>query len=244
MSGQEGITTSVIESGKGMAHQSAMLTAEDIRLELIRQLDAKKLSGAQVARELNIAPARITEMRKGRRQVQQNEMKPLAKLLGLDKTITIKATYEITNLGKVAQGVWLEETLSSGEECKTVAYDRMQGDPSPDHLFAVTPEGESMNLRFMPGTQLICRRTPFGNGIYNSGDYVIVQRKAHELVELTVKRLEIDDAGQHWLHSESSDERYKEPWPVGSPSVDHHDDTEIAVVAKVIRAVQDFERRA
>lgn len=244
MLGQVNNTIFVIEGEKNLAHGVSMLTADQIREELVRQLETGKLTGAQVARVLNIAPARVTEMRKGQRRVQQNEMESLAKLLGLDNSVAVQATYEIPNLGKVAQGVWIEETHPLGDERKTVTYDRMRGDPPPEDLFAVTPEGNSMNLRFMPGTQLICRRVSFGSGSYSAGDYVIAQRKAHDLVELTVKRLEIDADGQYWLHAESSDERFKEPWFVGKPDPDQHDDTEVAIVAKVIRAVQDFERPA
>lgn len=222
-----------------------MLTADDIREELIRRLDAKTVTGAQVARALCIAPARVTEMRKRERKVQQSEMQPLAEFLGMVEAAPmgrpIAGVKEIPNLGKVAQGVWLEQSELDPDLQETVAYDQRRGDPPPTDLFAVTPEGNSMNLRFMPGTQLICRKVPFGSGIYLSGDYVIAQRNAHELVELTVKRLEIDGDGVHWLHSESTDERFKEPWRVGSADDNHHDDREVSILAKVIRAVQDFE---
>ena len=60
-----------------------VLTADDIREELIRKLDAKEVSGVAVASVLGIAPARVTEMRKRTRQVQQREMQPLAVLLGM-----------------------------------------------------------------------------------------------------------------------------------------------------------------
>lgn len=223
-----------------------MLTADDIREELIRRLDEKKVSGVAVARALCIAPARVTEMRKRERKVQQNEMRPLAEFLGMVEAppmgFPIAGLKEIPNLGKVAQGVWLEQSELDPDLHETVAYDQRPGDPSPTDLFAVTPEGNSMNLRFMPGTQLICRKVPFGSAIYLSGDYVIAQRQAHELVELTVKRLEVDEDGIYWLHSESTDPRYAEPWQIGKPDESHHDDNEVSILAKVIRAVQDFER--
>lgn len=241
---QPSITISGMESDFSSAHGLDMLTANEIREELIRQLDNGTLTGAAVARHLGIAPARVTEMRKGERQVQHKEMRKLAGMLGLLDTEPVRVSYDIPNLGKVAQGVWLEESHSEAEKMEKVTYDRMQGDPPPTDLFAVTPEGESMNLRFMPGTQLICRKVPFGSATYTSGDYVIAQRKAHDLVEMTVKRLEIDDEGQHWLCSESSDPRFQEPWLIGAPSEDHHDDNEVCILAKVIRAVQDFERRS
>lgn len=221
-----------------------MITADQLREELIRQLDAGLIKGAAVARKLGIAPARVTEMRNLTRQVQQKEMENLAKILGLLDTQQIYGSYDISNLGKVAQGVWIEASQTNTDNLPSVTYDRMRGDPPPSDLFAVTPEGTSMNLRFMQGTQLICRKVPFGNGTYKSGDYVIAQRKAHDLVEMTVKRLEIDADGQHWLHSESSDPRFQEPWLIGKPDGDYHGDNEVRVLAKVIRAVQDFERHS
>ena len=239
---QEEITESVIAREFPAAHDGEMLTGHEIREELIRQLDEGKIKGAAVARALSIAPARVTEMRKRDRQVQQKEMEPLARFLKMSVGEQVSKTFEIPNFGKVAQGVWLEEAHSEGEQYPTVSYDRMRGDPPPTDLFAVTPEGTSMNKRFLPGTQLICRRVPFGGGSFKEGDYVIVQRKAHDMVELTVKRLEVDEQGRYWLHSESSDERFKDPWMIGSPDTDHHTDEETEILAKVIRAVQDFER--
>jgi len=242
----EEITKPVIECGFRSAHLAEMLTADQIRDELICQLDAGLIKGADVARALCIAPARITEMRNEKRRVQQSEMAPLAELLGMTEKgaseTKIESVYKIANLGKVAQGVWLEEDSIEPDEQQTVFYDRMRGDPPPVDLFAVTPEGSSMNQCFLPGTQLICRRVPFGSSDYKPGDYVIAERKAHDLVEMTVKRLEIDNDGNYSLHAESDDERYKQPWPIGKPDRDQHDDQEIRIIAKVIRAVRDFER--
>lgn len=240
------ITKSVIDCGLRFPQAAEMLTAHDIREELIRQLEAGKFTGAKVAALLSIAPARVTEMKNRRREVQQREMVPLATFLGMvdqhEAGSPIESVYQIPNYGKVAQGVWLEESEMDPDGHSTVAYDRMRGDPPPTDLFAVTPKGTSMNLAFMPNTQLICRKIPFGSGEYRPGDYVIAQRKAHDLVEMTVKRLEVNDDGTHWLHSESTDEKYREPWPIGAPDENHHDDREIRILAKVIRAVQDFER--
>jgi len=223
-----------------------MLTHDEIREELIRQLDAGEIKAVTVARKLNIAAARVSEMRKRDRRVQQDEMQPLAELLKMTPASPtnvrpVEATEEIANWGKVAQGVWLEQT--DRDEFETVPYDRFAGDPGVEDLFAVTPEGTSMNLVFLPGTDLICRRTAFGDGRWKTGDYVIAQRTAHDLRELTCKRVEIDDDGEFWLHSESSDPKFAEPWKIGKPTEDHHLDSEIQIVGKVIRAVQNFERR-
>lgn len=60
-----------------------MLTADEIRDELIRQLEAGSVKAADVARHLKIPPARVTEMSKRGRRVQGHEMRPLAEFLGL-----------------------------------------------------------------------------------------------------------------------------------------------------------------
>ena len=241
---QAEITKPVIDSRLRFPQFTEMLHHDDIRAELIRQIDAGEIRQAAVAQHLSIAPARIAEVRKGTRRIQQNEMPALAELLGMVepdrlRLSPVESTADIPNLGRVAQGVWLEEESSDGE---TVSYDRLKQDPPPTDLFAVTPEGSSMNLRFLPGTRLICRLVPFGIGKFQPGDYVIARRTAHDLHELTCKRVEVDDEGVYWLHSESSDEKFAEPWRVGRPDSDHHDDMAIEVLGKVIRAVQDFER--
>lgn len=236
------ITKTVIDTRLRFPHVIDMLTAEAILAELIRRLDAKELVGADVARHLRIAPARVTEMKKGERRLQQEEMQPLAELLGLVERDPLSDSaignpYMIPHLGKVAQGVWLEQSTED-EPLEPVPYDRFRGDPAPGDLFAVTPEGTSMNLRFPAGSRLICRRVPFGHANIRSGHYVIVSRTAHDLRELTCKRLEIDSDGNYWLHSESDDPRFRDPWFVGQPDDGHFTDMEVAIEGKVIRAIQ------
>lgn len=221
-----------------------MLTHDEIRDELVRQIDSGKLKQADVARHLGVAPARIAEVRKGERRIQQDEMPKLAELLGMiepdpTRRLPVESVSLIPNWGRVAQGVWMEQT--EADEDNFVTYDRLRNDPPPTDLFAVTPDGTSMNLRFLPGTHLICRRVPFGIGQFKSGDYIIARRTAHDLYEMTVKRVEIDRDGVYWLHSESSDDKFQEPWRIGRPDTDLHHDVEVEVIGKVVRAVQDFE---
>jgi hypothetical protein len=250
MIAQAPITNIVIDSPLRFPQCTPMLTADHLREELIRQLNHGQLTGADVARELSIAPARVTEMKRRTRKVQQEEMLNLAKLLGLEQSgespRLVEKVFEIRNMGKVAQGVWLEESPfgDDPDEVEYVPYDRMMGDPAPTDLFALTPEGTSMNLAFLPGTQLICRRIDFGDGGAEPGEYVIVERTAHDLVEMTCKLLEIDKEGVFWLCCESSDPKFEgQRWRIGRPSEDHHDDQETRIVAKVVRSVRNHEKR-
>lgn len=225
-----------------------MLTADDIREELIRQLDSKKVSGVQVARALSIATARVTEMKKRDRQVQQKEMQPLAALLGMvdaaPRVTEVQSVTPVQNWGKVAQGVWLEQSEIDPDDVTFVAYDRLPGDTAPLELFAVTPEGSSMNQLFMPGTQLICRKIGGTDEWMLDGNLVIAERTNHDLREMTCKRVRRDGQGRFWLHSESDDPRFAEPWLVGKRGDGEHTDIEVRVIGKVIRAVQNFERLA
>lgn len=250
MSAQALFTNSVIYGSLRLPQLTGMLTHDQIRDELLRQLEAKKITGAEVARKLGIAPARVTEIKKDERRIQQDEMPILAEMLGLSDTSAppvqpIVSLNEVPFLGGVAQGTWLEQSMivEDQSERKTIAYDRMAGDPSAEDLFAVKPKGTSMNLAFPdPRTILICRRIPFANGDFKPGDYVIAERTAHDLMEYTCKRVEMDDDGFYWLHSESDDPRWQEPWRIGKPDEDFHSDQQVSVIGKVVRIVIDFER--
>lgn len=224
-----------------------MLTADAIREELIRQLEAEKVENKQVAIHLGIAPARVTEMKNRTRRVQQREMQPLAELLGMSKpepkVTPVQSVEPVKVWGKVAQGVWLEETEPDAAPVKYVEYDRLPGDTAPVELFAVTPDGTSMNQAFLPHTELICRRIGGTDGWVFDGDYVIAERTNHDLRELTCKRVRKDGQGRFWLHSESDDPRYKEPWLVGKKGDGEHTDNEVRIIGKVIRAIRDYERR-
>lgn len=241
---QEEITIPVIDGSFLWAHQAPMLTHDEIKAELLRQIDNGTAKQADVARHLGIAPARINEIRKGTRRIQQDEMPKLAIFLKMREPdvnrFPVQDYVRIPHWGKVAQGVWLEQSQSEPDG-DFVIFDRIKGDPPATDLFAVTPEGTSMNKRFPEGTRLICRSVANGDGSFTSGSYVIVQRLNHDLREMTCKRVEVDGDGVFWLHSESTDPRFAAPWRIGKPSEMHHDDTEIRVIGKVIRAVLDFE---
>lgn len=242
---QGGITISVVDTALRFSHPIVMLSHDEILAELIRQLDARMVKVKDVAVRLGIAPTRVTEMRHGRRRIQQQEMPALARLLGMEDddlltTTRVTRTIEIPHLGKVAQGVWLEQSFVEPDSLESVSYDVRPGDPGPADLFAVTPEGLSMNLLFPPGIQLICRRVPFGFAELRAGDLVVVERTNHDLREMTCKKLKIDAEGAYWLHSESDRPEFQDPWFVGKPDANLHIDTQITIIGKVMRGVIDY----
>src|SRR3546814_790183 len=84
---QEAITKTVIDRLFAISQCRLMLTADDILNELIRQIDAKKVTQADVARHLGIPPPRVKERHKLTRLVQQREMKSLANFLGMEGAV-------------------------------------------------------------------------------------------------------------------------------------------------------------
>ena len=149
----------------------------------------------------------------------------------------------VPHLGEVAQGIWLERSFAGPERAEYVPYDRRAGDPAAIVLFSVTPKGKSMNLRFRdPGVRLICHRTPFAVMAYQSGDLVIVERQAHDLCEMTCKRVDIDGEGVFWLRSESDDPAFSEPWRIGAAGDGSDQDVNIQIIAKVLRGEIDYGR--
>lgn len=149
---------------------------------------------------------------------------------------------EIPWLGKAAAGVWLEQSFRDPDTSDTVPYDRLAGDPGPDNLFAVTPEGDSMDLKWPDPVRLIFRWVKFGFADVAPGNYVLVERESHDLYEMTCKRLEIDpETGDFLLVSESSNPKFRDPIRVPrSPEDGEHVDTGINVLGKLVRAVQEY----
>lgn len=227
-----------------------MIEHDALLAELIRQIDDKRIKQADVAAALGIAPARVAEMRKGDRRIQAREMAPLARFLGVDGAEpppivkTVQSSTSIPVLGKVAAGVWLEQSVDDPASRRFVPYDRLPGDPGVADLFAVIPEGASMNKTFPEGIVLICRRVPFGFAEVAAGDLVIVEREAHDMREMTCKRLALDEeTGDFLLLSESDRPEFQKPIRV--PRSDENEDVDngVTIIGKVERGVLDFARR-
>jgi SOS-response transcriptional repressor LexA len=222
-----------------------MLSHDEILAEMIRQFEAGKITLAQVARHLTIAPARVTEMKKGDRKIQPTEMHKLAEFLGMTSVPTptqaIESIRKIPILGKVAAGVWMEQTYVDEDFIETIEYDRLPGDGNPEDMFAVIPEGASMNQTIPANMILICRRVPFGFSGFKENQLVIVERENHNLREMTCKRLKYSESGDFLLCSESDRPEFAEPFFV-KRSTDHEFvDMEISIIGVVIRGVVDFQ---
>lgn len=139
--------------------------------------------------------------------------------------------------GSVQAGVWREQSDWSAAE----RYDVKFG-PSARagaDRFGLRMEGLSMNKTILPGSDLECYRIGKAGIRAEPGSLVIVARNAHDLVELTCKRL--DMIGDEWvLRCESTEPEFQDVIPIGKPDDGMFTDEEIRVVGVVAAAKQDL----
>lgn len=141
-------------------------------------------------------------------------------------------------LGSVQAGLWLpvEETFSDTGNAVNVTDDACPGDRG---YFALIVEGTSMNLRFPPGTTLLC--CPLAEfPELRDGLYVIVRRTRHGDAEITVKRFHETEEGRY-LMPETSDPRWSGPVKYDPEDERLFDDggiPAIEIIAVVVSSVQ------
>lgn len=204
--------------------------------------DPKKFKKAIIPFDLAKKLATIFELR----GIEKKDVLALAGLTGeLEATIVEKprATEEgewLTVKGSVAAGVWREQSQWTESEQYSVRFG-----PSPfnlEHRFAVRMDGLSMNRTIQPGADLECLFVKFSPIPPRAGDLVIAERRNHDLVELTCKRLAMD-GDEYVLLCESYEPEFQEPIRIGKPDADDFTDNEIAIVGIVLSAKLDLAPR-
>jgi SOS-response transcriptional repressor LexA len=157
---------------------------------------------------------------------------------------TVFESQRIPIWGKVAAGVWLEETYIEPDlvDMPKVNYDRLPGQRGSQDLFAVEIAGDSMNLAFPGNSILICERVPFGLAEIKAGDFVIVERENHNLREMTCKEILVENDGTYLLQSRSTNPKYAAPIRIPRSVDDEYIDNGVTIIGKVVRAIQDFSR--
>jgi SOS-response transcriptional repressor LexA len=175
------------------------------------------------------------------RGISPSEVMKLAGLQGSDRSLLQDGGEETLKVtGAVAAGIWKEQSDWPEEE----QYPLEVG-PSPVRgveRFAVRMEGYSMDKTIPPGSDLECLRVSYGVVEPEPGDLVIVERHAHDLTEMTCKRL--DREGDEWvLRSESTKPEFQEVIRIGTPDKEAFIDNEVKVIGIVIKAHQSHFRR-
>ncbi len=104
---------SVIDLPRRFSQCRPVLTHDDIMAALHEALD-NGTKGIDVAAVLGIAPARVSEMRKNERRIQQREMQPLAEYLGLLNDADVEPeTAEVIEIWEHIPAQWRKKALAN-----------------------------------------------------------------------------------------------------------------------------------
>jgi len=135
-------------------------------------------------------------------------------------------------VGAVQAGVWREalEWPEADWYPAPVATDRRF---SRFPQFGLEVRGPSMNELYPDGSVVVCVKLIDIGRDPKPFDRVIVQRRAGDGYEATVKELRIDADNNAWLWPRSTDPNFQQPWRVPASDADH-DGEDITVVALVI----------
>lgn len=218
-----------------------MLTHDAILAELIRQLDAEIVTGVTVAKWLGITTPRVTEMRHGRRRIQQREMPILAEKLGMigdggASKASDNLPTRTVDAGETAQLLRLDLSLPMGP-----------GATVDDYVEEEPVEFDLGYLRAITRTPVHRLRLARGVGdsmfpTLQSSDEVLIDTTQNSLLHsdriyaasinggAAIKRLRPIEGGKRVLVI--SDNKTIEPYPV--------DAREVAIWGRVIRFARDL----
>lgn len=199
-------------------------------------------TGKGLADALGVAPARITEMVNGGRDISAREIPTMASYLQLAEATLLAwvtggalapaALRPIQVIGAVQAGAWVE----------AVEWDESERYPSPvaaearfSHLpqFGLEVRGPSMNELYPPGSIITCVKLIDLGRDPRPGEKVICQRRTDLGFEATVKELRLDESGVYWLWPRSSDPNFQQPLRLPPPNeADENED--VRLVALVV----------
>lgn len=134
---------SVIDGALRFPHGVPVVTHDEILAELLARLADKRVTGASIAKLLGIPPSRVTEIKKGGRRIQQDEMPILAEFFGMG---TVSDEPDSGNvvwvpvIGIAAAGCWREAI-----EVPAYLVPQLKR-PGCNQAFAVQVDGDSMDL--------------------------------------------------------------------------------------------------
>jgi len=174
------ITNSVIDAHIRNSQCRAMVTHDEILEELRLWISSRKVLQKEIADELGVAPARVSEMLKGARKIQPREMPILVRYFGMDEGPD-PSVRRIARIGMVPAG-GLREALADAPNSIEVPANLPKG------VFALEVDGESMNKIAPMGCDVIV--DPSDKKLFSGDLYVI----SNEAGEFTFKRFMQDPA--------------------------------------------------
>lgn len=141
-----------------------MVTHDEILATMIAWVEGGRIRPVDIAHELGIPSSRVSEMLKGRRRIQQNEMPILTRLFGLGDTGA--GVRKVKRIGLVPAGQ-LRQALAETTDSIDASADLPKG------VFALEVDGESMNLVAPFGADVIVDpddKNLFAGDMYVLGD--------------------------------------------------------------------------
>ncbi|OJU15633.1 MAG: hypothetical protein BGN95_05845 [Sphingomonas sp. 66-10] len=139
--------------------------------------------------------------------------------------------------GSVAAGVFRAQSEWAASERYDVRFGPSKVPGAK--RFGVRMDGLSMNRTIPPGADLECMWIKFSSVEPKAGDLVIVERTAHDLTEMTCKRLDQEE-GEWVLRCESFEPEFQEPIRIPNLSPESIVDDEIRIVGIVLSAKIDL----
>lgn len=143
----------------------------------------------------------------------------------------------LTVSGAVVAGIWKEQADWPLAEQYDVRFG--PSEYSKEKRFAVNMVGLSMNKTIPPGSDLECLWVKYSPIPPAPGDLVIVERRNHNLVEMSCKRLAFAN-GNYLLACESTEPEFQTPINIGPLGPDSFSGDEVRIVGIVLSAKLDL----
>jgi SOS-response transcriptional repressor LexA len=192
-----------------------------------------------LAAAIGRSPSAVTELLKGKRKLQVDEITKIARYLdetpppfgGVEPERTV--IVQVPVRGEAAPDLWRGPTYIYDDSPAHVPI--VPGEFAMTDQFAVRVVGNSMDkLKIHSGDYLICVAYSLARDHFQTGDVVIVERQDADRIETTCRELVVAGRGlELWFRS--SDPRYQDPIIiVDAETMRSHDGMKVRIVGKVI----------
>ena len=206
---------------------------------------------AGLGRHLDLPRSRVSEMIKGGREIQTDEVGRLAGFLELSENEvlrrsegakTVVTPYQRIRIDRFVQGgYWCSDNTLPESEVVDIYLPPIEA-PSAQ-VYGLRVKGNSMDQEYPDGSIVFCVPVEHLPRALQSGDHVVVERRQHDEMEATVKELQQAADGTWWLVPRSTDPRHQTALPLEADG-ERYDDGSAAPVAVTGLVVYDLRRRA
>lgn len=210
---------------------------------LSRAMAEKEITQADLGRALGVGRDVMNKVMKGRRRLTGDELLALSRFLDIpppetpehseSEPVAVRPIAYVCVVGEVRAGHFEDVTYSDFETYQ-IPYALDPRWPV-EAIQGFVIRGESINKQARDGDLAITLKVERAPRSVQNGDWVVAERRRHDLVELTVKRVRMDGDGVIELWPDSTDPRFQKPLLMGE-----HEGETVSVVGFVL----DFMRPA